>query len=466
VLVDTLRKFLPAVASIVIVLVLASPAAGLPPVSFTDQNAMDLFDHTFKEEYWTAEDVSISVNDASVSFAVSYAQYKSVDAFLVAFNQHEKAGNVSTLPFQLFGLHYYTPEGNEVLIGAVLAFLMAFNDTHNGAELGHNGIPDPGHDSTYYVIPFGLGGVLSEEDYVPEADPMQAQKLGEGHFRFGQTYRNLYAKVIGSNNPVELILSAAFPIYIAKFSELTIEYEIKVDEASGTVTAETFYTIGEVSKLWLWGQEVDPHSLGEDWGLAAVHYVVVVTSQYAFTGNDPDVNIETGITEIMDEDIDMRVGAGRERAFTIGHRGKYDLIDEATGSKIVEDQDAMALTLQSTGADALLVAWQAGLSMDIFTTAAWAVSDSLQSLYKSPRALYNNAGVNGRGAFTAAPLWYASSFPNWNGYRVEHDPTYTCYANVAFETEPPEDKAPGFGAAIVLMALAVPTFVYFGTRRK
>ena len=127
----------------------------------------------------------------------------------------------------------------------------------------------------------------------------------------------------------------------------------------------------------------------------------------------------------------------------------------------------MALTLQSTGADALLVAWQAGLSMDIFTTAAWAVSDSLQSLYKSPRALYNNAGVNGRGAFTAAPLWYASSFPNWNGYRVEHDPTYTCYANVAFETVPPEeDKAPGFGAAIVLMALAVPTFVYFGSRRR
>ena len=147
--VDTLRKYLPAVASLVIVLVLASPAAGLPPASFTDQNAMDLFGHTFKEEYWTAEDVSITVNDASVSFAVSYAQYKSVDAFLVAFNQHEKAGNVSTLPFQLFGLHYYTPEGNEVLIGAVLAFLMAFNDTHNGAEPGHNGIPDPGHDNPH-----------------------------------------------------------------------------------------------------------------------------------------------------------------------------------------------------------------------------------------------------------------------------------------------------------------------------
>ncbi len=459
-----MRKLLPAVLSLIVVMIMASPAASLPPTSFTDDDAMALFGHTFKEEYWTAEDVAFETpQGADVSFAVSYAQHKSVDTFLVAFNTHEKEGNVSTLPFQLFGLHYYSPTGQEVLIGAVLAFLMAFNDTMNGAVAGQNGLPDPGFEDVYYIIPFGVGGVLTEEEYVPEVEPIPVQKLGEGHFRFGQRYTNMYAKVIGANNPVELLLSTVLPLYIAKFSELTIEYEVRIDEDAGTVTAETFYTIGEVSKLWLFGQEVDPHAFPENWGLCAVHYVVVFATNYVFTRQTlPNVDIQTGITETMDEDVDIRVGDGRERAFTIGHRGKYDLVDESNGNKLRENQDAVALTLQSTGADALLLAWQAAFSLDVFCTASWAISNNLQNLYASPRALYNLAGAT----FTAAPLWYATSFPGWNGYRVVHDPTYTGYADVAYKVEKPEDKSPGFEALLVLAAIAVPTVVHVLGRRK
>jgi hypothetical protein len=443
-----MRKLLPAILSLMTVLILASPAASVPPTSFSDQDAMDLFGHTFKEEYWTAEDVAFETpGGADVSFAASYAQHKSVDTFLVAFNTHEKEGNVSTLPFQLFGLHYYTPTGQEVLIGAVLAFLMAFNDTMNGNVSGQNGLPDPGHEDVYYIIPFGIGGVLTDEQYVPEVEPIAVQKLGEGHFRFGQRYTNLYAKVIGANNPLEILLSTLFPLYIAKFSELTVEYEVRI----------------EVTKLWIGGKEADPHAFPDNWGMCAVHYVVVFATNYVFSRETaPQVDIATGITETMDEDIDIRVGNGRERAFTIGHRGKYDLVDESNGNKFRENEDAVALTLQSTGADAILLAWQAAFSLDVFCTASWAISDSLQNLYASPRALYNLAGAT----FTAAPLWYATSFPGWNGYRVVHDPTYTGYANVAFETEPPEEKSPGFEALFVLAAIAIPTVVHVLGRKR
>jgi hypothetical protein len=461
-----MRKLLPAILSLIVVSILASPVTAIPPTSFTDQDAQDLLGHTFKEEYWTAPDIPFTTADgAEVSFSMSYAQYKSVDTFLIAFNTHEKEGNVSTLPYQLFGLHYYTPEGTEIMIGAVLAFLMAFNDTHNGAALGSNGLPDPGNEDVYYVLPFGVGGTLTEEEYVPQVEPIPVQKKGEGHFRFGQRYTNLYAKVVGTNNPVEFLLSAAFPLYIARFSELTIEYEVRIDEAAGTVTAETFYTIGEVSKLWLWGQEVDPHSLGEDFGLAAVHYVVPFGTPFVFTQTDPGIDIATNITEAMDADIDMRVGDDRERAFTIGHRGKYDLIDEGPGTKIREGQDATALLLHARPVDGILVAWQALFSLDIFCTASWAVSESLQQLYPSPRALWNLARWT---IFTGSPLWYATSFPGWEGYRIEHDPTYTAYANVGHETVPPEPepKAPGFGPAMVLMAIAIPTVFYFIGNRK
>jgi hypothetical protein len=255
----------------------------IPPTSFTDADARELLGHDFTEEYWTAPEIAYEKDGAEFSFSMSYASYKSVDTFLIAFNTYEKEGNVSTLPYQLFGLHYYTPLGVEVFIGAMLAFLMAFNDTYDGTGPGQNGLPDPGNEDYYYVIPFGLGGTLTEEDYIPQVEPITVEKKGEGHFRFGQRYTNLYAKIIGANNPVELIVSTAFPWYIARFSELTIEYDVKIDEAAGKITAETFYTIGEVSKLWLAGQEVDPHSLDENFGLAAVHYVVPFVSPPRWT---------------------------------------------------------------------------------------------------------------------------------------------------------------------------------------
>jgi hypothetical protein len=165
----------------------------------------------------------------------------------------------------------------------------------------------------------------------------------------------------------------------------------------------------------------------------------------------------------MDADINMRVGNDDERAFTIGHRGQYDLIDEGPGTKLREGQDAVALTLQARPADAILIWWQALFSLDVFCTAAWAVSDSLQDTYTSPRALWNAARWT---FFVAPPLWYATSFPGWQGYRIEHDPTYTGYADVAYEVEPPARKAPGFSMAIVMVAIAIPTVFYFAAGRK
>jgi len=458
-----MRRALIAVLCLLSVAVLVSPASSIPPQTFNDNSARVLFGHTFKEEVWTAKDVRFQAGNATASLAVSYAQHKTVKAFLVAFNNMTVGGKVGTVPYQLFGLRYYTPEGNEVLIGAVLAFLMAFNDTYNGTGAGANGLPDPGNEQVYYVVPFGVGDALPGEPYAPVAEPMTAQKLGAGHFRFGQAYRNMYAKVIGANNPLEFLLSAALPIYIAKFSELSIVYDIKVDEAAGTVVAETFYTIGQVSKLWLWGQEVDPKHLNPQWGLCVAHYVVAFTSTYAVTGANPAVNLQTNISKRLDEDVAIRVGQGRERAFEIGHRGTYDLVDETTSTKVAEDREAVAITLHTVGSDYLMVAWQAEFALDQFTTLAWACSEHLQGKYNGPRQLWNNA----RGNFTAGAVWYGTSFPNWTGYRIEHDPTYTAYADVDYvETLPDDERAPSVGVVAATVALIVPALLYASRRRR
>jgi hypothetical protein len=444
--------------------IMVSPATAVPPNTFNDNQAKILFGHTFKEEYWTAPDVVYQAGNARASFAVSFAQYKTVKTFLVAFNNLTVDGKVGTLPYQLFGLRYYTPEGNEVLIGAVLAFLMAFNDTYNGTGPGTNGLPDPGNEGVYYVIPFGVGDALPNETYAPESIPTTVKKLGEGHFQFGQTYRNMYAKVIGANNPLEFLLSAALPIYIARFSELSITYDIKVDTAAGTVVAETFYTIGQVSKLWLWGNEVDPLGFQPQWGLCAAHYVVAFTSTYQVTGANSPVQLQTNITKAMDDDVAIRVGNNNERAFTIGRRGTYDIINETTGAKLAENKDAVGITLHTVGTDAALVWWQALFALDQFTTLSWAVSSHLQGKYNGPRALWNNA----RGNFTAGAVWYGTSFPNWTGHRIVHDPTYTAYADLDYvETQPePPRRSPAFGAVVATVAIMVPALLALSRRRR
>ena len=462
--VKAMRKLLPAILALIVVAIFASPVNAVPPAAFTNDDAMDLLGHTFEEEYWTADEIPFSKDGADFSFSMSYAQYKSVDTFLIAFNTYEKEDKTSTLPYQLFGLHYYTPEGYEVFIGAVFAFMMAFNDTYDGTGPGQNGLPDPGHEDYYYVLPFGVGDNLAEEDYVPVVETIPVEKLGEGHFRFGQRYTNLYAKIIGANNPIEFLLSATLPWYIAKFSELTIEYDVKIDEEAGTIKAETFYTIGEVSKLWLAGQEVDPSELDENFGLAAVHYVVPFINGIPYGQADAEFDVTGNVTTLLEEDVHMSVNDGQERAFTIGHRGVYDLIDEGTGAKIKENEDAMAVSLQAKLADAILVAWQAAFSLDVFCTAAWAVSESLQNTYVGPRALWNAARFT---FFVAPPLWYATSFPGWQGHRIEHDPTYTGYADMDYEPVGVEEpKAPGFTGLLLLAAIAVPTAVYFTLGRK
>jgi hypothetical protein len=173
------------------------------------------------------------------------------------------------------------------------------------------------------------------------------------------------------------------------------------------------------------------------------------------------VDIATNITKRMGEDLSIRVGDDREKAFTIGHRGTFDLVNETSGAKVKEDQDATAVILHSTGADYLLLAWQASFALEVFATASWAVSESLQSQYASPKALWDLA----RYTFTAAPLWYGTSFPGWQGYKVVHDPTYTCFADVSHEPAAVEERSPSVGMVAATVALVVPALL-IATRRS
>jgi len=437
--------------------ILVMPAGALPPSSWKPGDEKDITGHTFSEEHWTKESITNTTEDGAIaSFSMSYVNYSDVQAFLVALNTVTKNSTVGTLPWQMFGMHYYTPAGTENFMVAVLAFLLAYNDTNN------NSMPDVGNEPCFYVIPFGAADILKNttENFVPETVVQPAAKLGEGHYRFGMTYRNLYAKVVDANNPFSFWISAALPIYIARFSELSITYDITIDKATGKARAETFYTIGQVEKLWIWGVQVGREALPDNFGISAIHYVATFASSYNVVGATSGTKITSGQNKPLDENLTLKIGRN-DRAMELGYRGTFDLINESSGQPVQSDKKAYNMLVAANLGDSWLVAWQAGITLDILCTIAYGLSKEIRDKYSSPLDLYQK----GRTRFWAAALWYGVAFPSWKGYRVVHDPSYTAF----FGAPPKETPAQACKSVIVMggiLLVALPAVVISRFRRE
>jgi hypothetical protein len=423
-----------------------------------------IFGHTFEEESWYKTITNETEDGTEAEFGVSFVNMGNIEAFLITLNGVEDAeGNTGILPYQMFGMHYFSPEGQEIFIGALLAFMMLYNDTNE------DGIPNPDEDKAY-VIPFGVSGWVDNGTYPPTVTNHKVKKISSNHYQMGITYENMYA-IVTNNYWATALLRTGF---VAKFSELSVTYDIKVDEETGELTAETFYTIGEVTELWLiflgipFKVQGDLHRAIDDrLGLAAVHFTTVFTSNYQVTqdGNEFSTNVDKEVEGA----IDLEDGQG-SRAFSIGFRGEYDLIDEATTETIDKDQDAKNVIMQAKFNDLVLVAWQLGFSAVVFAGMAYGLSEYVRGQFTSIDDLSSDStsgNQNNQKGFGAKAFWYGVCFPSFDGYRVEHDPTYTAYfGEASTPEEEEEDKGPGFEIALVLTSVMILVAVYAVRSRK
>jgi len=435
-----------------------SPATtnALPPATWHRGDEVPIFGHSFNEEYWTnASVVAHPGVNTTVQFVTSYVNYSesvgSFQAMLVALGAitDTQNGTQSTLPYQLFGMHFTTPDGKDIFVGAMLAFLYAYNDTN------HNGLPSPG-ESRWFLLPYGYNKGNTTGGFSVEA--INATRLSAGHYQFGITYRNLYARVIDADNWTNFWLSLALPILEITFSEFTVTYDIQVDTVTGEITAETFYKIGQVKDMWFFGVHVsNPQQHMKDIGIGAAHFVVVFASYYrTWPGTTTPTNATNWIVGSVTTDF-----LGRYRAFAVGVRGTYDQINESTMPWTVLQSNLPAYNwvLEPKWTDLLLILWQVGISRDIFTVFAYAMSPYLQGKYAGPLALYQNALQE----FGGAAFWYGMAFSKYEGYRVEHDPVYTAYSNIGQVIAPP---IPGFPLEAIALGLVTCVVAVLVVRRR
>ncbi|WP_455392349.1 hypothetical protein [[Eubacterium] cellulosolvens] len=412
---------------------------------------------SFDDEFWVADYKNTTTEGNNLTSSIFYMNSHNVQAFLVAIKDIRNETNVGVVPYQLFGLHYYSPEGQEVFIGAMFAFLMGYNNTYD-PETGSKEL-DP--NSLFYIIPFGAASLV-KENYVPTVD-RKVERIDDTHYVFEISYKNLYAFVTKS-----IFWSAVLKTgWIAKFTELTIRYKITMDEDNGEVRAETFYTLGQVTELWAFFLgvpiQVDVTQIPETLGVAAVHYVATFTSYSRIVGAATNHTINTGITEPADEDIGIEI-ENKERVFKIGFRGTYDLLDETQSppAELKTDEKAINILLKTRPSDILLILWQLGFSADLMAVMSYGISDTLQDKFDSPRDLKQKTILN----FHVNTLWYVVGFPEWGGYRIEHDPTYTAYTS--FEVPPIDDSDDGgpCGTTMIILLATTASVCVVGYRRR
>ncbi|MFX0167809.1 MAG: Loki-CTERM sorting domain-containing protein [Candidatus Hodarchaeota archaeon] len=451
-------KILPTVILALAMMLLATPitASATPPATYVPGSEAALFGHTFTEPFWTNVTTHEDpVTNNSIEIIMHHINYEGTGAFQAALLA---LGDVyiyendthSTFPYQLFGMHFTTPTGKEIFTGAVFAFMYAFNDT-NG-----NNIRD-GSEASWFVVPYGYDG--GNKTATPSVDAIDVTNPEPGHYRFGMRYNDLYARIVSRENWLAFWLTLGLPLVEFQISELEFIYDIKVNETSGEITAETFYNIGQVQELHVAGiGEIDNmtevHEALQNVTIGMAHFVTAWGSEY-FT--DPGTTMPVAAADWIAGTI-ATDPAGNERAFAVGVRGTYDVINETSGITLRDDEPAIAWVMTPTFTDLLLVGWQLPLSADFLAIWSYAVSPMLQTLYTGPLDVYNHANS----AFNKVAFWYAISFPKFGGYRIEHDPVYTAYSNIG-QAAP---EIPGFPLEAILIGVIVCLVAVFFVRRR
>ncbi|MFX1319152.1 MAG: Loki-CTERM sorting domain-containing protein [Promethearchaeota archaeon] len=460
-------KTIPIVALALALTVVLAPmtTTALPPETYVPGSEAAIFDHTFAEHFWSS--TKTFTNETSgdsieiIMHSVNYQGAGEFQAALLALGDVYIAENdtSATLPYQIFGMHFTTPEGHEMFTGAIFAFMFAFNDT-NG-----NNVHNPGEDQ-WFVIPYGYDNPESNHTGTdPTVESIDMTNPNPGEYRFGVSYKNLYARLVSTENWLAFWLTLAVPFVEVQISELTFEYVINVDESTGEITAETFYTIGQVQSLHFLGQTLDVpdqeiHNALANVTVGVAHLITAWGSTYhVHNGNqlDPQPAANWIYANITTDAL------GRDRAFAVGVRGTYDLQNETTEPYPTLNASLPAYSWILSPAlfslETLLVLWQLPLSADFLALWAYAISPTMQSMYTGPRALYQHAYEN----FNKIAFWYAITFPKFGGYRIVHDPVYTAYSNVG-QVAPP--GIPGFPWEAILIGVVVCVVAVFLVRRR
>jgi hypothetical protein len=389
------------------------------------------------------------------------------------------------IPMQSFIMHYKTNENNrDVILASTFLMLMAFNET---ATSLYPDSPDR-NDRLYASFSLGfdlrdLGATLPVLSSQTETIPL----THEGNqWTWGMKYTNLTAlwweTWINPNNPR---FRNSWPVGLTVYDELTFTYKLTIDPDAGTATLQENHVIGRmrhlfvgiIPALWVYYNSTGTYGMRgiklsnetiydfiQDNGLemSIINFQTSVMADhetYSETASGQNVTDEE--VPVTDTSIDTYADDG-EKIFNADFGTKktynlYNYTDDPTETTF-DTYESTARTAKIAGfaGNGGLFAIHIGLMK--FLPAV--VVHMYPALFAKAASTIAN--------MSRANYFYIVAYPEYSGYRVEHDPTFTAYIAAPSGTTPNQPLADTAGiiiAVIIIVAVGL-TVAALIARRK
>jgi len=391
------------------------------------------------------------------------------------------------IPMQSFIMHYKTNQNNrDVILSNTFLMLMAFNET--SSSLYPN---SPDRKDTLFAS-FSLGFDLSNLGQTLQVLNSKTETIPLTHSEdklewiWGMKYTNLTAlwweTWIEPNNPR---FRNGWPVGLTVYDELTFTYKLTIDPEKGNATLQENHIIGRmrhlfvgvIPALWVYYNSTGTYGmLGrklsndtiydfiQDNGLemSIINFQTSVMADHeTYSETASGQSVTDTETEVTDTSIDTFADDG-EKIFNADFGTKktyklYNYTDDKT-ERTFETHESTTRTAEIAGyaGNGGLFAYHIGLMK--FLPAV--VIHMYPALFAKAASTIAN--------MSRANYFYTIAYPNYSGYRVEHDPTFTAY--IATNADNSGNPLPiGVGGIIIIAIIIIAVGIgvaAFRARRK
>jgi hypothetical protein len=375
------------------------------------------------------------------------------------------------IPMQSFIMHYKTNENNrDVILASTFLMLMAFNETANSL---YPDSPDM-NDELYASFSLGfdlsnLGKNLPVLNSETETIPLMHE---DNQWTWGMKYTNLTAlwwrTWIDPGNPR---FQNSWPVGLTVYDELTFMYKLTIDPDAGTATLQENHIIGRmrhlfvgiIPALWVYYNSTGTYGmLGRKLSEDTIHDYIqnnglkmsiinfqtsVMADHETYSQTQSGQNVTDTEAEVTDTSIDTYADDG-EKIFNADFGTKktynlYNYTDDPTETTF-DAYDSTARTVEIAGyaGNGGLFAYHIGL-MKFLPAVVVHMYPALVA--KAAATIADMSKAN---------FFYIIAYPEYSGYRVEHDPTFTAYIAAPSGTTPEQPSA-GMGGIIIIALIVI-----------
>jgi hypothetical protein len=377
------------------------------------------------------------------------------------------------IPMQSFIMHYRTNENlRDVVLASTFLMLMAFNET--AASL----YPDsPDRNDVLYAsfsLGFDLSGLGKTLPVLNSRTEIIPLTHSGNEWSWGMKYTNLTAlwwrTWVDPNNPH---FNNSWPLALTVYDELTFRYTLTIDPSAGTAMLQENHVIGRMRHLFvgliplLWeyynstgrygmlGRKISDETIydyiqGNNLKMSVVNFQTSVMADHETYSSTPSgQNVTDTETSVTDTSINTYADDGEKISTAdFGVKKTYRLYDYTADptETTFNTYESTARTAQISGfaGNGGLFVYHIGLMRFLPLVVAHMFPALLA---KAASTIANMSRAN---------YFYIIAYPEYGGYRVEHDPTLTVYiASAPSASSQPNPPTGGRNGAIILIAVAI-----------